>query len=106
MAGSYGECANVIAQAALFGRNEIREAELRIARGFFELLAEKMESGEDLLAASVRVQLNVVADGVGREKAINAPCLDEAFLDHQVQQFLSIREELAGLFAVLFMLEN
>ena len=70
------------------------------------LLAEEVESLEDLRAGVVGVELDVVADGVGGEEAVDAACGDQLLRDDAVEESVGVGEELAGLFAVLLVVED
>ncbi len=66
-AARHGEGADVIGQSGILRRDEIGEGPARLAAFSIRLLPQEMESLEHLVARLIRVQFDVVADGVGRE---------------------------------------
>src|SRR3989442_11856156 len=87
-------------------RDEIGEAPVRAAIGLLDLLAEEVERREHLSARFVGVQLDVVADAVGGEQAINAASGQQLLAGHVGQKFLCVSEKFAGFFAVPGVIEN
>src|SRR6266566_2425420 len=65
-----------------------------------------MERGEHLSARLVGVQLDVVADAVGGEQAINATSGQQLCVGHVGQEFLRVSEKFAGFFAVPGVIED
>ena len=69
----HGEGADVIAQAGLLRRDEVGERPVRLAlRRFAPAGAGSGTRASTVRARLVGVELDVVADGVGREEAVDA----------------------------------
>ena len=79
-AGGDGEGADVVGQAGFLGRDEVGERAAGFAAFAVGLLAEEVEAVEDVGAGCVGVELDVVADGVGGEEAVDAARGDEVLL--------------------------
>src|SRR5262249_34008061 len=101
-----GEGAHIVSAGR---RDEIREA----AIGFFaidfdllRLLPEMMETGAFDRARLVAPDDDVVADAIRREEAVHGAEREKAFGDDAVEQNVGVRENLARLFAVFFVIEN
>ena len=105
-AGGHGESADVIAQARLLGRDEVAERSTGIAAVLLRLLSQEVKMLQHLGPGRVGVQLDVVADGVGRKQAVHAARRDQLLLDDHVEQRVALGEDLARLLAVLFVLED
>ena len=56
-----------------------------------------MERGQDAGAGIVGVELDIIADGVGGEEAVNPARGEQVPADDVVEQFLRVVEEFAGL---------
>ena len=70
--GGDGEAADIVGDAALLRRDEIRQRRVMAALAFFELLAQRV-IGRDLRgAALVAVDGDIVADAVGGPEADHA----------------------------------
>ena len=67
--GGDGEGADVVGQPGLLGRDEVAERPVRDAVAVLALLAQVVQRGQHLGAGLVGVDLDVVADRVGREEA-------------------------------------
>src|SRR6266487_982461 len=87
-------------------RDEIGEAPVRAAIGLLDLLAEEVERREHFSARFVGVQLDVVADAVGGEQAINAASSQQFCAGHVGQKFLRVSEKFAGLFPMPGVIED
>ncbi len=72
-----GEGADVVGQAGFFGSDEVGERAAGFAAFAVGLLAEEVEALAMFGAGFVGVEFDVVADGVGREEAVDAARGDE-----------------------------
>src|SRR6266853_397024 len=88
------------------GSDEVCQAPVRAAVGLLDLLAEEVERREHLSARFVGVQLDVVADAVGGEQAINASSGQQLCVGDVGQKFLRVSEKFAGFFAVPGVIED
>src|SRR5580698_2756585 len=70
------------------------------------LLAEEAEVLEGLCGWGLAVELDVIADCVGVEEAVDAASGDELFGDDAVEELLAVGEDLSRLFAVAFVFED
>src|SRR6266446_8588100 len=84
----------------LIWSDEVGEAMVELADGFFHLLAQEMKGGKDLCSGFVSVEFDIVANGVGGEEAIDRSHGERFLLDDAAQELLGILEELVG-FGVL-----
>ena len=73
-----GECADVVGEPCFLRRDEVGEGAARLASFLVRLLAQEVESLQHLCARFVRVEFDVVDDGVGREEAVDAARGEEA----------------------------
>jgi hypothetical protein len=70
------------------------------------LSAEEAEVLEGLCGCGLAVELDVIADCVGVEEAVDAASGDELFGDDAVEELLAVGEDLSRLFAVAFVFED
>ena len=101
-----GEGADMVAQARLGGRDEVGQRTARMIRAPIHLLTQEMQGREDGGAVGARVGLDVVADRVRGEEAVNAPGLQQPLLDDAIEQRIPLVEDLLRLRAVLFVFQN
>ena len=106
VAGGDGETAEVIGAPGGFGRDVIGEAVVELAGGFFVLLAQVVEGLEDGFARFVGVELDAVADGVGRPEADDGAGGVAFFRDDLFEHRLRVGVELGGFGADDFVRQN
>ena len=75
----------------------IRQAVVGLVLGLLHLLAQEMERGQHAGPGFIGVELDIVADGVGREEAVDGARGQKFLGDDFVQQRLGIVEELLRL---------
>src|SRR5215831_830622 len=80
----YGEAADVVDPPILARRDEVGQRLIVLARAFFALLAQRVEDSQNARTILVGVDLDVVADRVGRPETVNGvrpqfPAADDAF---------------------------
>ncbi len=98
-AGGAGERAQPVRHAAVAWREVIGEAQVRHAGRFFLLLAQVVQRGQHRAARVVGVQLDVVADGVGRKQADHRAGAQPALVHDASQHGLRVAQQLARLLA-------
>ncbi len=106
MTGRHSESADIVAQARFFGGDIIRKRMVVLVGRLVHLLAQGMEFREQLRPRFIDINLDVIANAVGREQTINSPCLEPFLLNNLGEKFLSIIEKFPGFWADLFVLEN
>ena len=94
--GGDREGADVVGEPGGPGSDEVGQAVVRAAGGLVHLLAQEDEPRAHARAAGVRVQLDVVVDGVGREHPDDAPGLQQALVDDPPQHRLGVPEQVPG----------
>ena len=85
----------------LFWGDEVCKAEVELIRRLFHLLTKEMEPGQRPGPGFVGVKLDIIAYGIGGEKAVYAACRDQALLDDDIEESIPFREDLARLYAKL-----
>src|ERR1043166_95868 len=105
-AARYRKSTEMIRQPAGFRRDQISEAPIGRTIGLLHLLAEEMEFGVYFLSRLIAVEINIIANCVRREEAVNRASLDQFVSDNFSEQFLRVGKKFARLFAVLLVLKN
>src|SRR6185312_2907157 len=103
-AGGHGKATDVVGQAGLLGGHEVGQAARRLTVLLGRLLPQEVEAGHPLAVRTVK--LDVVAHGVGAEEPVDAAGADQPLFDHAIEQRVPLGEDLAGLLAVLLVLED
>ncbi len=96
----------MIAEVRGARRDEVAQAARRLAVVLDRLLPQEVEPLADLLAPVVGVELDVVAHAVRRKEAVDATRREQLLLDDGVEERVPLGEDLAGLLAVLLVLED
>ena len=89
-----GEAADVVGRPVSLRRDEVGERPVGHAVAVLALLAQVVQRGQHL-ARVVGVDLDVVADRVGREEAVDAARGQPLLVDHPVEHLLRVVVELA-----------
>ena len=84
-AGGDDEGADIIRLAALLGRDEIGEREIGLAVALLQLLAQRVQRRDPLIARLAIVERDVVADGIRRPEADDGLGREPALLDNPLQ---------------------
>src|SRR5690554_3097733 len=105
-AGGDRKATHIITQVRAFRCHEIRQGHHWLARGFLVLLAQVVQDGEFLFAGLVGVHHNIVAPAIGWPEADHATGTDSLLLNHLLEQFLGVVEQVAGGFSTLGVVEN
>src|SRR5579863_5258185 len=103
---SYRKRAQIISPAALLGRDEIGESVIRFPLGLRDLLAQRVESGENARAGFVGINFDIFKDAIGGEKAENGASREQLFADNAGEQLLRIVEQFFRLWPNAFLLED
>ena len=101
-----GEKAQVVGQAGLLGRDVVGQRFVGVVPRLLALLAQRVDAGQDVRAALIRIEFNVVADSVSWEKAVDA-VRPQRLVGHKLcQKRLGLLKELARAFADGRVLQN
>jgi hypothetical protein len=87
-------------------RDVIGEAVIKLSSRFLHLLTQKIKRGDFFGAGVIRVDINVIADGVSGPESVNATRNQEIFRCNAFEKFLCLVEKFARLFADLRVVEN
>src|SRR5207237_9905764 len=100
------EGAQVISPPAGPGSDEISQGVIELPGRLVHLLPERVENGQGLAAALVRVELDVIAVAVGWEEAVNAASSEEFLADDFIQELLRVVKKLPSFDPELRIIEN
>ena len=98
--------ADVIRQSCFFRRDEVGKRPARLAAFPVCLLAKEVESLQHRSACVVRVQLDIVTNGVGGKKSVYAARRDQILLNDAIQKSIAFGEYLPRLCTMLRMIEE
>src|ERR1043166_5216838 len=79
-----------------FRSDEVGKAMVELTGLLLHLLAQEVKCGQDMRSGFVRVKLDIVADGMRWEKAVNGASAEQLLGDNLLQQALRVLEELFG----------
>src|ERR1700722_15195020 len=105
-AAGYRESAEVIPKARFFWRDEINKRSTGFAAFPICLLAEKVKSAEHFSTFAIRIQFDIIAHGIGGEKAIHTARRDQIFFNDLIQQSIGFTEDLSSLRALPLIVED
>ena len=105
-ARGHGKRAQIIGEAGLFGSDEVGQRILGFALRLLHLLPQRIEGRQQACARRVRVELDVVAHAIRREKTGHAARGELLLADDFMQQLLRVVEKLLGLGPDGFVLED
>ena len=93
VAGGHGERPDVVDDPAVARRDEVGQRKVRPARRLDHLLAERVDDADPAASRVVGVELDVVADRVGRPEADGRRGGEEPLLDDPIEQRQRVRVE-------------
>ena len=100
------EGSDMVRQAGFLWRNEVGERAARLATFPVGLLAEEVESFGYFFPLVVRVQLDIIARGIGGEKTIYAARRDQFLLNDDIEKSVGFCEYLPRLPTLLLVIKN
>src|SRR4029077_10645664 len=79
---------------------------IELSSRLLHLLTQKIKRSDFFSADVISVNLNIIPDGVGRPKSVNAARHQEIFRRNALKEFLRVSKKFARFFADLWVVEN